>query len=342
MTNSVMGNSRDILVGTDKVVALLLSIDQDVARCVLRHFDQAELRQLAKRASTLGNVAARAIEPVIKDMLEQLSENAPDLVVAPNTAEQLLTGVIPPEAVAEIMSDVLGNSNQFFWQRLSSVSESNLASYLANEHPQTIAAVLTKLDTSFAAAVLGVMDGAIRNCVIRRMLVSRPVFDAAIRILETTLQEDLLGAQASNTSSGSRSLVAGIINQMDRQQIEEAFQAIEDSEPVIAKELRSLVFSFEDIPQLSERARSILFDKVPTDRLILALRGAEEAVRGAVLPILGARVRRMVEAELATSDAPPHRDVLKAQRLIANTVLQLSEEGVIEITSQALTSTEFS
>jgi flagellar motor switch protein FliG len=342
MTGLVMGNPRDTLVGTDKVVALLLSIDQDVARCVLKHFDQSELRQLAKRASTLGNVAARAIEPVINDMLEQLSANAPDLVIAPDTAEQLLTGVIPPEAVAEIMSDVLGNSNQFFWQRLSSVSENTLASYLANEHPQTIAAVLTKLDTSFAATVLSEMDGAVRNCVIRRMLVSRPVSDAAIRILETTLQEDLLGAQASNAGSGSRSLVAGIINQMDRVQIEEALQTIEDSEPMIAKELRSLVFSFEDIPKLSERARSVLFDKVPTDRLILARRGAEEVVRAAALPILGARVRRMVEAELATGDAPPQRDILKAQRLIANTVLQLSEEGVIEIAPQAPDSTEFS
>ncbi len=340
MTGSVMGHSKDMLAGTDKVVALLLSIDQDVARCVLRHFDQSELRQLAKRASTLGNVAARAIEPVINDMLEQLSANAPDLVVAPNTAEQLLTGVIPPEAVAEIMSDVLGNSNQFFWQRLSSLSETTLANYLANEHPQTIAAVLTKLDTSFAAAVLGEMDSAVRNSVIRRMLVSRPVSDTAIRILETTLQEDIFGTQASDASSGSRSLVAGIINQMDRRQIEETLQTIEDSEPVIAKELRSLVFSFEDIPKLSERARSILFDKVPTDRLILALRGAEEAVRAAALPILGARVRRMVEAELATGDVPPQRDVLKAQRLIANTVLQLGEEGVIEITAQALDPTE--
>ena len=126
--------------------------------------------------------------------------------------------------------------------------------------------------------------------------------------------------------------VAGIINQMEREQVEDVLQTIEASEPVLAQQLKKLLFSFEDIPKLSERARAILFDQVATETLILALRGAEEAIKAAILPALGARTRRMVEAELSSSDSrPPPRDILRAQRLIAETVLKLSEQGTIEM-----------
>ena len=135
-----------MLQGSDKAAALLLSIDPEIARRLLRHFDQDDLHQLAKRAAALGVVGGEALESLIGDFSDQFFSRTPDLIGAPEKAEQLLTGVIPPENVAEIMSDVIGGSNQFFWQRLSSLPINAIGSYLANEHPQTIALVMGRLD----------------------------------------------------------------------------------------------------------------------------------------------------------------------------------------------------
>ena len=125
---------------------------------------------------------------------------------------------------------------------------------------------------------------------------------------------------------------------MERDQIEDMLQDILQAEPAVADELKSRLFSFEDIPRLPERSRAAVFDQVPTERLILALRDADETLRGAILPVLSSRTRRMVEAELSIGEAPPRRDISRARRDIADLILKLADAGVIELTvgSEAL------
>jgi flagellar motor switch protein FliG len=162
------------------------------------------------------------------------------------------------------------------------------------------------------------------------MLTSRRASDAALRILETTLNEDLM-LSASAVVGGVNTRIASIINQMERDHMDDVLQSISESEPTLAEKLKSLLFTFEDIPKLGFRARTVLLDQVPAERLILALRGTDATFRDAVLPILSARTRRMVEAELAAGDMPQRKDILRAQRAIADMVLALAEQGTIEI-----------
>lgn len=322
--------ARD-LTGAEKVAAVLLSLDKEVARRVLKHFDQVELRRIVKVAASLGSISSATVENVFEELGNQLSNDGVDLVGTVGHAEELLAGAISADQAAEIMSEVLGSSNEQFWRRLSSMPDATIAAYLANEHPQTIAIVISKVDSSLAAKILAFLPAQLRSEVVRRMLTAGPVSDAALRLIEASLQEDLMGVTNSANSKGANTRVATIINQMDSQQAEQILRSIADAEPAIAAELKNMLFTFEDIPKLSHPARLALFDQVATDRLILALRGADAVVREAVFPCLSARMRRMVEAELATGDVAPRRDVLRAQRAIADTVLRLVEQGVIDI-----------
>lgn len=323
------------LAGAEKVAAILLALDRDVAQRLLKHFDQVELRRIAKVAASLGTVPAAIMEQLIEDLIGQLSMDGTDLMGTLGQAEALLMGVVPEEQVAEIMSEVLGKSNEHFWRRLSAIPETTLAEYFSKEHPQTIAAVASKVDPAVAAKFLALLPSAVRNDVMRRMLTSGPISDSALRLLEAALQDDLMGAGASSSSTGASRKVAAIVNQMDSNQIEEILQAVAETEPAIAEDLKGMLFTFEDIPSLSPRARAILLDQVPTDRLIIALRGANESLRSAILPSLSARMRRMVEAELSAGDPPPKREIIKAQRAIAETVLKLSESGVVDLRESA-------
>lgn len=321
------------LEGAEKVAALLLALDRDVSQRVLKYFDPEELRRVARLASGLGAIPAVALESLYSDLLDEISNGDLDLIGDAGRTEDLLSGVVGDEQVADIMSDVRGSSNQFFWRRVTSIPEKTLVDYLRNEHPQVVAVVVSKLEATYAAKALAQMPGPRRANVMRRMLVSKPVADPVLRVIEMGLQEDLFAASSAPSASEVNTRVAGIINQLERDQIDEILASISEAEPLIAAQLKSLLFSFEDIVTLNQRARTILFDQLPTDRLILALRGTEPALREAVLPCLSARVRRMVEAELATPDLPPRREIVAAQRQIAETVLRLADQGVIEINS---------
>lgn len=330
MTNAFSNGQSRSLKGPEKVAALLLSLDKFVAKRILKHFNQNELRQITKFAASLGSVPATTLEPLIDKFSDQFSSGV-SLVGTAGEAEQMLTGIIPPEEVADIMSDVLGNSNHLLWERLSTVSDSVLVGYLAKEHPQTAALILSKLNSSSAARVLGRLPSEVRNALMRRMLATKPVVNVAMRILETTIQEDLLLDVASNTAGVTNARMAEIINRMEREQIESVLQNLAETRPKTAEALKSLLFTFEDILKLSPRARMVLFDQIPPERVILALRGTDPATRDPILGALSSRIRRMVEQELASGDSPPRRDITKARRLIADAALKLAEEGKIEL-----------
>ncbi len=319
------------LDGVEKVAVALLALGADAASRVLKHFNQDELRQIAFVASRLGAVPASALAEIYDALIEEIALGDVDLVGGAAQAESLLASALPEEKVADIMSELRGNSNAFFWRRLGTLPGKVLADALAKERPQTIAVVIGKLDPVVAAQVLSHLPGAARAQTMRRMLTTRPASESVLRVIEEVLQEELFATSSVASSADVGARVAGIINQLEAEQVNEILLGLDESEPALAAHLRTLVFGFEDIVRLGQRARMIVFDQAPTDRVILALRGADMALRELVLPCLSARTRRMVEAELSSPASPPRKEIMAAQREIANLVLRLAEQGLIEL-----------
>src|SRR5579863_583193 len=138
------------LEGPAKVAALLLAMGRPLASRLLKHFVQDELREIPRSVGDLGVIPM----PLIEDMVEEFAGNfvkGAGLMISPNDAEHLLSGLLPPEEISDIMSDITGNSNQSIWQRLSTVSENLFAGYLIKEHPQAAAAILSKVTPLCAA-----------------------------------------------------------------------------------------------------------------------------------------------------------------------------------------------
>jgi flagellar motor switch protein FliG len=335
MTSAMTSEPMRVLNGPEKVAALLLSVDKFVAQRVLKHFDQNELRQITKFAAGLGSVPLSAIEPLIEEFMSELESGGGDVRGTAGEAEQLITGVVPPDQVAEIMSEVRGSPNGLVWERVGAAPEGSFTEYVAKEHPQTAALMLSRVDPARAAKTLGGLPQAFRDEVVRRMLASRNVADAPLRLLETVLQTELLQNNEAAASSAKNAKLAAIINKMERDQAEGALRSLSERRPRDAEALKSMLFTFEDVTRLNVRARMILFDTVPADRVVLALRGADVDIRDFILAALSSRMRRMVESELATGASPPRREIMDARRQIAETVLKLAEQGKIDLTSPA-------
>ncbi|MGA3303670.1 MAG: flagellar motor switch protein FliG [Methylovirgula sp.] len=324
--------ARKQLNGSEKVAALLLAMGRPLASRLLKHFDQDELRNVTRSVADLGLVPM----PVLEDMIEEFAgqfANGTGLMTSANDAENLLSGILSPEEISDIMSDVTGNSNQSIWQRLSSVSENLFAGYLIKEHPQAAAAILSKVTPACAAKVMAQLPRDLRNELMRRMVGIAIVSEPVMRILESTLQDDLLVNVSRNNRAVHNSRMADIINKMEREQMEDVLQSLAEVRPKAAETLRSLLFTFDDIIKLQPRARMILFDQVPTERVVLALKGTDPGFRDSILSTLSTRARRMVESELMGGGPAAHRDVVKARRQIAELALEMSERGEIELNS---------
>ena len=147
---------RRTMNGPEKVAALLLAMGKPLASRLLKHFDPAELKLITRSAAALGAVSVQSLEALVEELAAQFSRGV-DLHGTAAEVEHLLGGVLPPDQVADIMSDVLGNSNSSTWVRLSALPEKDLADFIAKEHPQTAALILTRLTPEAAAKTLALL-----------------------------------------------------------------------------------------------------------------------------------------------------------------------------------------
>lgn len=320
------------LQGTQRVVALLLAMGKPLAERLLPHFEPSEIKRISQTVTELGPLQAAELESLIEDFTGQFSAGLSPLVSA-REMESLLTGAIPSEQIAGMMSNTPTESDDPIWESVSRLSESVLAGYLLKEHPQTIALVLSKIQPGAAAKVMTQFPPKLRDEMMRRMLSSKPAMEASLRIVASTLHEDLLLNFARSTGADTHERLAKIINKMNRDDMEGVLQNLGAARPKSAEILKGLLFTFDDLINLTPHARTTLFDQIPSERLVLALKGTDEEFREVILSALASRARRVVENELAQGEPASQRDVTEARRQIADLALEMSGRGEIELNS---------
>jgi flagellar motor switch protein FliG len=330
--NAPVKRSSDVkpLRGTEKVAALLLAMGRELSGGLLKEFDPEEIKLVTRAAAELKPISTPELESIIEEFAQHFSMG-PNIFGTVNELEKLLYGVLPPDQVSDIISEVLGNKTKSVWERISSVSEGLLANYLLKEHPQTAALVLSKVKPTCAARVMSHLPPDIRHDLMRRMLSLKPVVEEAMSIIEKTMHEDFMINFARNLASDTYPRMADIINKMERTQMEESLQSLSESRPKSAEILKGMLFTFDDIVNLTSKARMLIFDQVPTDRVVTALKGADASFRELILSSLASRTRRLVEHELATGMPANQREILDARRTITDLALEMAGRGEIEL-----------
>ncbi|MGO4870864.1 MAG: flagellar motor switch protein FliG [Roseiarcus sp.] len=325
-----LSDDARIFAGAQKAAAILLAMGKPPATRLLKHFEPQELREVTRAAAQLGAVSMATLESLVEEFTSEFSVGA-NLLGDVGQAREMLADAVPPDQVADIMSDVLAAAERNVWTALGSVPEAVLSAYLANEHPLTATYILSKLNPALAAQIVSHLPREARNEVLCAMI-SRPMLsEEAQRAIEDAVREDLttLSARASGLDNHSR--IAEIINNLEPLEARDVMQSLAAARPKEAKIVMKMLFSFDDLPRLSPRARATLFDKLPTEVVVLALRGTDAEFRDVALSSMASRARRLVEAELATPFAPPQREIAKARKQIVDLVLKMAQRNEIEI-----------
>lgn len=322
-------HGRGTLTGAEKVGVLLLALGKSRAAQLLKRLDPEELRMLTRSSSRIRPVTAEEVEQLIEEFAGRFTSGV-NFAGTADEVKNLLADVMTQDEIAESMRDQQSDG-QRVWEKLAPLKDNMLHALLLKEHPQTIAVVLSRLDSNVGARVLRSLEPELRHSLLRRMLGLRGIASSALEAIQIGLNEDLVASTLSAPNSEARKTIANMLNKLDGSQANEILKSIAVTRPEDANEIKSMLFSFADIASLKPRARSLILEKVPTEQVVLALNGAEPDLQEAVLSTLTARVRRMVEAELEGAPPARARDVEEARRAIVAVVLSLMARGEITL-----------
>jgi flagellar motor switch protein FliG len=320
-----------VLSGVEKVAALLLAMDKKTAARILKLFEPDDIKLMAQTATDLGAIPKATIDSLIEEFASSIKTGG-GLNASAEQVEGLLSGIIPPDKLHEIMAGIRNkNGTGPVWARLVELPLPTLTQYFSKEHPQATALLLSRTPAAFAASVLKQFPMPLQKEITRRILAMRPPVEKPVRMLEETIAIELLVNVGRNASVSIHSKLADIINKMDRTDSESVLQLFDENTPKDAELIRQLLFTFDDLARLAPEALTVLLDSVPPDRVTLVLNGAPARLKEMILQAVPARSKRMIEQELASGPTPRTKDVNKARRAIADLALDMIERGIIDV-----------
>ncbi|RCS23961.1 flagellar motor switch protein FliG [Phyllobacterium salinisoli] len=324
------------LSGPQKAAALLVAIGRPAAARLLKHFQPDDLRLLASQARKLDPISPNDFEELVKEFEDAFADGA-SLSEAGLRFEGLLREALPQEEVDALFDERPRPMlvKESVWDQLTRVPIETLQGYLAEQHPQIIAFIISKLPSDIAARLFIGLPGGLRSVVVQRTLHIRTVTPAVSELLEDVLRREVTGKTDKGPQQANHGQIANILNQLDKFEIDDMLGSLSDLNTDDLARIKAKLFTFEDIVRLSQRARLLLFDDVQTEQVTTALRGAEAKLQELVLSSLSARGRRMVETELSSGQGNiTAQDIADARRAIARTAIALSERGVIDLEAE--------
>jgi flagellar motor switch protein FliG len=325
------GNKGRALTGPERAAVFMLALGEQYGGKVWNLLDDDELRQLSIVMSTLGTVDASAVEGLLLEFVGRLSATGA-IMGNYDATERLLHQYLPPERVTGIMDEIRGPAGRNMWEKLSNVQEQVLANYLKNEYPQTVAVVLSKLRAEHAARVLAVLPEEFALDVVNRMLKMEAVQKEVIERVEATLRNEFMSNLSQTRRRDAHEVMAEIFNGFDRQTETRFMTALEEANRESAERIKNLMFTFDDLVKLDAGSAQTLMRNIDKDKLAIALKGANETVRGFFMQNMSSRAGKMLADDMAALGPVRLRDVDEAQGLLVNLAKDLAAKGEIMIT----------
>ena len=258
-------------------------------------------------------------------MLEEFARHAPadDVPLAPPADTKNIaaprSGFRYAGQYEGASADAVKAPSKSVWPELDKIDAGRLARYLENEHPQTAAVVLARLDRSQAANVLSKFDESFTADIVDRMLSADGVKEEILSSVEQTLRREFVDQGPENgAGQDSLKMVVELLGKLDPATEHKFLERLSHRNQDAAKRIRGQRFAFEDLEFLDADELSRVATKLNPSKLALALKGASNPLRERVLGAFTTRVARSLEAEMAGSGPVRLRDVDAAQIEIAD------------------------
>jgi flagellar motor switch protein FliG len=324
--------------GRRKAAILLIMLGEDASSGILRGLDEDEVQEITREIARVKSLTSEEAEGVLEEFYQMAV--AHDYVVKGGIdyARKVLISAFGPEAAKKMLDRLiktLGNEKLSF-DALRKTDPQQLARFIHGEHPQTIALILSHLDSSQAAGLLFSLPSELRADVALRMAsldeISPEIISKIAAVIGTKLKN--LG-ELSREAYGGAHAVAEMFNRLDSNASKEILETIEQVNPTLFETIRHLMLVFEDLLLLDVNALKEVLAKLDRKILTVALKGASEQMKNHTLQALSQRGAEMLREDMDALGPIKIKDVEGAQQQIIVVVRQLETEGVISLKGTA-------
>lgn len=316
--------------------AIVLSIipPADAAE-MLKTFPEATLLNFAKAVSELGPVQPETLSLVVIEFLTAMGEET-DIRGGVNQVRKFLEQFMDDEDVDLIIKEIVGQSQRPLWERFSEAPTEMTSHYLALEHPQTIAFIMTKLRSDRAAAIMEKLDRELAQSVVLRMARPPSIEAGAIKQMEAAIETDFLSAIGRQSGAiKPAELIANLMNNVSSASREEFIQNLEETDPVLAQDVIRTMFTFADIvARVPGMDIAKVVKEVEEERLLIALRFAKDTENPTydfVMANLSKRLSERLAEDIDAMEAVKDSEGEAAQMEVVNLIQAKAKMGEIKL-----------
>lgn len=321
--------------GTTKAAILLVSLDSDSSAAILRELSQEVVEDLTREIAQLGLIDAATRGAVVEEFY--------NMVLACQYAKQgglayaraLLEKALPGDRANSVLKVIEHEVYKRPFAFLAKTDADNLMTFIQDEHPQTIALILSHVQPDKASDILGGLALEKQLEVVTRIATMDNTNPEVIREVERGLEMRLSGVVSHTTqAAGGVESVAAMLNLADRTTEKGILEAMESEDPDLVEQIRRLMFVFEDILLVNDKGIQLVLKEIENEELSLALKTATEELREKIFRNMSERASQLIKEDMEYMGPVRVSDVEGAQQKIVDIVRRLEDSGELIISGR--------
>ncbi|MBR6228257.1 MAG: flagellar motor switch protein FliG [Eubacterium sp.] len=320
------------LDGVQKAAILLITIGPEKASTVFRHLKEDEIEQLTLEIANTRSVSPAQKEAVLNEFYEVCLAQQYIAEGGIGYAKELLQKSLGDDKAAQVLGKLTASLQVRPFEFIRKTEATQILNFIQDEHPQTIALILSYLSPQQAAAIISSLTPDKQTDVAKRIAMMDRTSPDVIKEVENILEQKLSSLVSQDyTIVGGVDSVVEVLNTVDRGTEKHIMENLEIEEPELADEIRKKMFVFEDILMLDDRSIQRVLREVENSELAVALKNANEEVQNVIFNNMSSRLADMIREDMEYMGPVRLKDVEEAQQKIVNVIRKLEDSAEIVI-----------
>jgi flagellar motor switch protein FliG len=317
------------LTGPQKAAVFLLTMGEKFASAVFRKMTENEIRKVAGVMAEIEHIPGDVLAAVSEAFIAGYRQEDQVLVPGGNFIQEAIEQALDPKTAEAIVNHIREKRQEvpFKWSR--EVDRDALAERIKNEHPQTIAMILSYLPPEISSEILMTVPDEQKGDIAMRIANLGQVPSEVVKAVDHALQSDLSNLDNAAAAAGGLEKLVQILGGVDRATEDTVLESIEDERNDLANEIREMMFVFEDLAKVDDRGIREILKKVESQQLVLAMKTASEEMKAKILNNLSSRAAEMLKEDLEVMGPVRLAEVEQAQQQIVRAAKELEAEGSI-------------
>lgn len=327
-----MRKKQEELSNRQKAAVMLMVLGPDLSGPIVRMLDEEHIEGLTLELARLDKITPEQRESVIQEFYE--SAIAQEFIAEGGVqqARDMLMSAFGAEKADEVIKRIVAAMQVVPFEFLKKADPSQVLSFIQDEHPQTIALILAYMPVGNAALILSKLPGDLRAEVAARIAMMEQTPPEVIRRVEQVLEKKVSSILSQEmTHAGGPKALVDLLNRVDRSTERLIIESLTDTSPELAETVKNMMFVFEDVVQLDDRAIQAVLREVDMKELATALKGVGGEVQNKIFKNMSERATQMLKEDMEFMGPVRLRVVEEAQQKIVATIRRLEEAGEIVV-----------